>query len=339
MTERLLPAGKLSGALLADLLRSNPVGDPRVLIGPGIGHDSAAIQFGDQALVIKTDPITFPTDRPAYHLIHINANDLACQGALPRWLLVTALFPAGNTTADGVRRLFADLVESARTIGVELIGGHTEITAGLNRPLLIGTMLGEVDTGKLVRPTDARPGDRLLMTQSAGIEGTAILANEGSGRGIDPAILSIAHDYLENPGISVVNAAMALSRAGAVSAMHDPTEGGIATAVREIAAAAGAGLIMARENVPVSPETAAIAAAFGIDPLGLLSSGSLLAAVPKDRVAIAEDALRVVDVPFAWIGKLTPVDKGIQLRESGTVGPLPEFAVDELARVLAEEIY
>lgn len=331
----MLPAGKIPGGLLADLLGTIESNDPRVLLGPGTGHDSAAIAFGDLALVAKTDPITFPTERAAYHLVHINANDIACQGATPRWLLVTALLPAGKTAETEITALFEAIVEAATSIGVTVVGGHTEITTGIDRPLLVGTMLGDVPRDQLVRPGNARPGDRLLMTESAGLEGTAILAEMNVG-GLPPADKSAAMNLIVNPGISVVRAARALHDAGAVSAMHDPTEGGIATAAREMAIAAGCDLVVSRQAVPLRDVTATLCRSAGVDPLGLLSSGSLLAAIPKDHMEAAERALTTAGIAFAWIGKLTPAGSGMRLRDGVDEISLPEFAVDELARVLGD---
>ncbi|HQY31334.1 MAG TPA: AIR synthase related protein, partial [Thermomicrobiales bacterium] len=202
-----LPPGKIPGALLSDLLARYPMTDSRVLIGPGTGHDSAAISFGDTALVLKTDPITFITDQPAHHLIHVNANDIACQGATPKWLLVTVLLPAGLVDAEAAKDLFEQLQVVAQSVGVSIVGGHTEITNGLDRPLLIGTMLGEVEIARLVRPSDAKPGDRILMTRSAGIEGTAILGMEAESKGVSPEIAARARAFIHSPGISVLAAA------------------------------------------------------------------------------------------------------------------------------------
>jgi hydrogenase expression/formation protein HypE len=334
-----LPAGKLPGDLLGRLLERHAVQDERVLIGPGTGRDAAAIRFGDTALVVKSDPITFPTDRPAHHLVHVNANDIACQGATPRWLLVTALLPHGIATAEMASALFADLNRCAAEVGVEVIGGHTEITIGLDRPILVGTMLGETAADRLIDPRNAKPGDRLLMTEVAGIEGTVILASELAAelraRGVPDETLTVARSMLSDPGISVLAEARALADADAVSAMHDPTEGGIGTALRELAIAAVCGLVVSRDAMRLADPTRAVADALGIDPLGMLSSGSLLAAVPKDRMQAAEDALSRAGVPFAWIGKLTPPETGLRIISGTTETILPEFTVDEVARLLA----
>jgi hydrogenase expression/formation protein HypE len=335
----ILPPGKLPGDLLGRLLERHSIHDERVLIGPGMGRDAAAIQFGKTALVVKTDPITFPTERSALHLVHVNANDLACQGAVPRWLLVTALLPHGSTTAESAASMFADLNAAAAQIGVSVIGGHTEITIGLDRPILVGTMLGEVAVDRLIDPRHAAPGDRLLMTKSAGIEGTVVLADEMRSllvsRGVSGDMIDAAAAMIEDPGISVLAEAQALCAVDAVDALHDPTEGGIAAAVRELALASGCGVMISRDAIPIAPETVAIAAALNIDPLGMLASGSLLAAVPRECMEAAEDALIAAGIPYAWIGKLTPPEAGMRVRTGMAESALPEFAVDEVARVLA----
>jgi len=335
----ILPPGKLPGELLGRLLERHAVDDERVLIGPGTGRDAAAIRFGDSALGVKTDPITFPTDRSALHLVHINANDIACQGAVPKWLLVTALLPHGSTSAESAAAMFAEVNAAAGQVGVSVVGGHTEITIGLDRPILVGTMLGEVAVNRLIDPRDAVPGDRLLMTKTAGIEGTVILADELRSlllsRNIPSETIDAAVAMIEDPGISVIAEARALCAADAVHALHDPTEGGIATAVRELALASGCGVVISRDAIPVAHETSEIAAALNVDPLGMLASGSLLAAVPKSALQAAEEALAEAGIPFAWIGKLTPPESGMRMRSGMAEADLPDFAVDEIARVFA----
>jgi hydrogenase maturation factor len=234
--------------------------------------------------------------------------------------------------------MFAELNVAAGEIGVSLVGGHTEVTVGLDRPILVGTMLGTTDAAGLITPAQSKPGDRVLMTRSAGIEGTALIANEFRSRllsVVDSAVIDRAANFLEEPGISVLSEASALSRACAVSAMHDPTEGGIATAIREIAEAAGCGAVIAQTAIPVAPETSAICDALGLDPLGLLSSGALLAIVPAERMAAAASALDEEGTPYSWIGKLAPRDAGVSMRVDDHYVDFPVFVVDELARLMA----
>lgn len=334
----ILPAGKLPHAILARLLAEHVDLDSSVVVGPGLGRDAAVVRHEGDYLVVKSDPITFAADRAAEHLVHINANDLACMGARPRWLLVTALFPEHTTTIERVEGTFRELRAACAAVGVSLVGGHTEITLGLDRPLLIGSMLGEVGVDGLIDPARARPGDRLLMTKTAGIEGTAVLAAER--RALLKSKLGIAttleaRGMLDDPGISIVREAELLAEDGLASALHDPTEGGIATAVHELAVAAGLGAFISRDRVPVANATRSICEALELDPLGLLASGSLLAAIPADRAATAEARLDEARIPWSWIGKLTPPEFGFQLRDGSNEVELTLFSTDEATRALS----
>lgn len=334
-----LAVGKLPGELLSDLLDAYPISDTSVIVGPGVGMDAAAVDVGHDLLVVKSDPITFAKERAPLYLVNVNANDLACMGATPRWMLVTALLPEGQTSEALVRQLFDELHSACADRGISLIGGHTEITGGLDRPILIGNLLGTVAPGKLLKPGGARPGDRILVSRPIAIEGTALLACDAREQ-LEPLVgrevLDRAETFLDEPSISVRFDAGVLHDTGAVSAMHDPTEGGIATGVRELAMSARLGAVMSRSNVPVMPETAAIAEALQLDPLGMLASGSLLATVPPANMAIVEQACRDHDIPFAWIGKIAPAERGMVLREGINEVDLPSFTTDEVARALLD---
>jgi hydrogenase maturation factor len=332
-----LAIGKLPGEMLADLLDAYPIDDPSVIVGPGVGMDAAAVDVGQDLLVVKSDPITFAKERAPLYLVNVNANDLACMGATPRWMLVTALLPDGKTDEPMVRNLFEELNQACRDRGISLIGGHTEITEGLDRPILIGNLLGTVAPDKLLKPGGARVGDRILISRPVAIEGTALLASDAREK-LEPivgkAVLDRAEAFLEEPSISVRYDAIALHSTGVVTALHDPTEGGIATGVRELAMSAKLGAVVSRANIPVMPETAAIADALGLDPLGMLASGSLLATVPPDKMDVVEQVCREQDIPMAWIGKITPPERGIVLRDGNQEIDLPAFSTDEVARAL-----
>ena len=333
----ILPVGKLPGALLGELLGGIRTDDQDILIGPGVGRDAAALAIGGAVLVAKTDPITFASVDAASYLVDINANDVACLGADPRWLLVTALLPEGQTTADDVAAQFRALHAAAARRGVSLIGGHTEITAGLDRPLLVGTMLGTTTRDRLLRPGGARPGNRLLLTKAIAIEGTALLANERGplllGR-LGAAGLARARDLLSEPGISIAAEASALLAAGGVTALHDPTEGGLATGARELADCAGVGVWIDGSAVPVDPLCAAIADQLGLDPLGMLASGSLLVAAEPSAVPGLVAAGARIGVPVTEIGQVVPSGQGCLLRTARGSEPLPEYATDEVSRSL-----
>lgn len=332
-----LPAGKLPGWLLRKVLPGSPR-DPDILVGPGLGRDAAAIAVGGRVVVAKNDPITFASENGAAHLVEVNANDVACMGATPRWLLVTALLPHGVTPAD-VLNQFAELRETCRHRSVELIGGHTEIVSGLARPILIGMMLGDASPSELLRPGQAQPGDVLLVTKGLAIEGTALLARELGDELrelIGDESVRDAARLMDQPGISVLAEADIARRTGQVTALHDPTEGGLASAVRELAVVSGAGVEIDAEAVPILTETRAVATALGIDPLGMLASGSLLIATrPEGAEGIVHD-IEAAGIRVSVVGRLTDDPEEASLISDGEKRPLPEFAVDEVARLLSQ---
>jgi hydrogenase expression/formation protein HypE len=330
-----LPAGKLPGWLLKKILPGS-INDERILVGPGVGFDAAAVAVGDEVIVAKTDPITFASERAPFHLVEVNANDLACMGAEPRWLLVTSLLPVGVTPAE-VLSSFAELTEACRHRGVQVIGGHTEIVPGIDRALLIGSMLGITSEDRLVKPGGAKAGDVVMLTKGLAIEGTALLAQERQEEllpHLGEDLLSRAARLLHDPGISVVADCQAACTVKGVTALHDPTEGGLATAIREIAAPSRLGARLEADRIPVLPETAAICEALDLDPLGLLASGSLLLAAAPEYAADVRVAISAAGIPVSEIGTLTE-EEDFTIVRNGAVEPLPNFAVDEIARLNA----
>lgn len=332
-----LPAGKLPMWLLKKVLPTSGHGAD-VLIGPGIGRDAAAIAVGDRVMIVKSDPITFAESGAEEHLVDVNANDIACMGGIPRWMLVTALLPVGVTPAD-ILRDFASLRDACQRRSVELIGGHTEIVPGIVRPILVGMMIGEVEPARLIEPGKARAGDALLLTKGLAIEGSALLARDHAealrGR-VPEAVIERARRFLDEPGISVLRDARLANDAGKVAALHDPTEGGLATAIREIGMASGVGAVIDAEAIPILPETEAIASALGLDPLGMLASGALLMAARPEAVPAILSAGKQAELPVTVIGHLTDEPGIFTLRTGSESRPLPEFAVDEVARWLSE---
>jgi len=336
--EDVLPLGKLPSALLERLLRRYATPDVRLIVGPGIGRDAAAIAIDEtRTLVVKSDPITFATAEIGWYLVNINANDLACLGATPRWLLVTALLPEGRTTATLVEAIFAGLHAACLPLGIALAGGHTEITHGLDRPILVGTLLGEVERAQLVQPGAARAGDLIILTKALAVEGTAIIAGERAAEVAarhGAAFADRCAAFLHEPGISVARDARIALQAGA-TVLHDPTEGGVATGLAELAAAAGLGVRIAGDALPLYPETARLCADYGLDPLGLIASGSLLAGVPPAAVPRVLADLKAAGIAATVIGEYTPPEAGLVLRRGQQEVPLPTFAADEIARLFA----
>jgi len=332
-----LPPGKLTAPFLDRLINTYVKPHASVLVGPGPGRDAAAIDFNGSTLVAKTDPITFASENASQYLVTINANDLACLGAEPRWLLVVVLLPEHGTTSAKVETHFRELSHACEANGITLIGGHTEITIGLDRAIFVGTLLGDVPPGGLLSPGGAQSGDLILLTKSIAIEGTALLAKELDGA-LLPKMgrkwLDRAGALLHEPGISIVSDARLLLQSGGVTALHDPTEGGLATGIHELAAAASLGAEIDTAAVPVLAETKSLAAHLGIDPFGMLASGALLATIPADRLAVVNTHL-AGRLSYVVIGRMLPKGSGCWQVRDGSRAPLPYFARDEVARILA----
>lgn len=333
----LLPAGKLPNVLLDRLLHRFTADDPRLLVGPQMGVDAAVIDFGATYLVAKTDPITFATAEIGWYAVNVNANDIAVMGATPRWFMATVLLPAGQATPALAEAIYDQIAAACADLDVALAGGHTEITVGLDRPIVSGTMLGEVAPARLVRSSNVQPGDDLVLAGCIPIEGTALIACEKQAdllaRGFDPALLHRAQGFLHDPGISVVRAARLAVEAAAVHAMHDPTEGGLATGLWEMAQASGVGMDVDFDAVPIPPESQALCAAYGLDPLGVIASGALLVALSPQESGRLLAALARAGLSGQIIGRATISDGELSARRGGVAVPYPQFAVDEIARI------
>jgi hydrogenase maturation factor len=334
-----LKAGKLPPELLARCLAKIPRRDPRVMLWPEVGEDAAAIEFDDRLLAAKTDPITFAADLIGWYAVHINANDIATCGAVSRWFMATVLLPEG-ADAELAESIFDQIMWGCGELGVSLVGGHIEVTPQVARPLIVGCMLGEAARGGLIRTGGAQVGDLIVVTKGVAIEGSAILAREGAAdlraRGVSEETIAAAREFLFRPGISVVADAAALLRVGGVTAMHDPTEGGLAAGLAEMASAGRHGLRVNLKAIPVLRECREICAALGIKPLGLIASGALLAALAPAKASLAVEALAAQGISAAIIGEVRPHDEGLTLVGADEAQPLPRFERDELARYLDE---
>lgn len=300
----ILPIGKLSTSFLNDLLSYLNTPDPQVIVGPGIGLDCAVISLGNRLLVFKSDPITFATDNIGWYAVQVNVNDIVTTGALPRWFLATLLLPERYTTAELIERINHQLLAACQQIGMTVIGGHTEITAGLDRPIIAGTIIGEVAPGSLITPQGARPDDRILLTKGVPIEATAIVAREFPQRlaaSLTSAELEQARHFLTDPGISIYREARLASATGHVTAMHDPTEGGLAAALWELATASQNSLVVDLARTPIPPLSAKICHALDLNPLAAIASGALLmttstATAPQVRQTLEQAGIRCVEI-------------------------------------------
>lgn len=335
--EKIYPIGKLPTEDLDRLLRRYVLPtDPRVLVGPGIGQDATVISFGSKALVVKSDPITFATEQIGWYAVNINANDIAAMGASPKWFMATLLLPENTTTPALVERIFAGLVDACLELGVTLCGGHTEISYGLTRPLIIGHMLGEADADSIVSAAGARIGDDILLTKGIAIEGTALIAMEKAAvlaKEFSPTFLGACQNYLQKPGLSVVKDARLAMETGGVHAMHDPTEGGLATGLRELAMAAGVGLLIDADRIPLLSEAKILCDRFGLDPLGTIASGALIIAADPHLSTAILSRLSNEGIAASIVGTTREPQFGIKMQRDGTIVDLPTFNRDEIGKI------
>ncbi len=327
--------GKLPPEILTRLL-SRAHSDSSVIIGPAYGEDAAAVRFGGKVLIAAADPVTFATDRIGYYAVCVNANDIAVLGATPKYFLATILLPEGSTESDA-ESVFSEIEQSCQAIGVTLIGGHTEITPTVTQTVVSGCMLGEATEDSLIRTGGAAVGDAIVLIGGYAIEGASILAREAASslqsHGVSEQTISRAAAYVDTPGICIVDSARIAKEIGGVTAMHDPTEGGVATALREVATAAGKGFSIDRDALQPLQECDIICRALRIDPLGLIASGCLILTIDPSR---ADDLLCECisrDIAASVIGRVVPADRGIRFTD-GT--DLPTFERDEIARYLDE---
>ena len=327
--------GKYPASLLEKLLQTASVSDPQVILGPGVGEDAAVLDLGGTLLVAKSDPITFASDRIGWYAVQVNANDVACTGGVPRWFLATLLVPE-RFTEDQAEELFKQVLDACNAIGVTLMGGHSEVTYGIDRPIVSGTMLGVVDRDRLVKTGGAQEGDSIVVTKGIAIEGTALLARERADdlrkAGMPDDAITQSAELLDSLGISVIDDAQIACDTAQVHSMHDVTEGGLITALREVASASGLGLAIEEDSVPVLPATREVCQALGLDPLGLLASGALLITLPPGDVPPLLAALEKRGIDGWEIGLMLASEEGlISIGREGEV-ELPQFSRDELAR-------
>ncbi|MCL5074495.1 MAG: AIR synthase family protein [Chloroflexi bacterium] len=300
-----------------------------VLVHAALGEDSAVIDFGDSVCVVSTDPITGATKRSGWLAVHISCNDVAANGATPLGVLPTLLLTE-ESTEDEVRGIMEEVHQAALELGVEVLGGHTEVTPGLPMTIISLAAIGRAPKERFVTSAGAQPGDDLLITKSAAIEGTAILAIDYGDmllRTLDLATVQRAQALIRQ--ISVVPEGIKAAACG-VSAMHDVTEGGVIGGLFELAEASGVGLEVWLERIPIRPETEAICALFGADPLRLISSGAMLITA-RDGQRI-KGALEEQGIAASLIGRVTEGER--LLYREGVGIPLVPCERDELWRIL-----
>lgn len=278
--------------------------DEDVIVGPAYGEDTAAIRIGDQTLVVNADPISLAIDRIGTLGVHVACNDVAASGARPRWLTNVVFLPGEDR--DILDRITDQVHEAALELGVSIVGGHSEYAPELSQPLLSLTCFGVTD--RYIPSSGATPGDVLLLTKGAAIEGTAILATDFRDRlegTVDDDVLEAAAGFFDD--ISVVEDATIVGEYA--TAMHDPTEGGLIDGLLEVAAASNVALTVERSAIPIREETVTICEAMGVDPFRIFGSGALLAAVPADTQKAVVAELEEAGIRVGVIGRVMDADR------------------------------
>jgi hydrogenase maturation factor len=330
----MLTLGKLPIDFLTTCIALSGAPDLRVHIGPRFGEDCAVIDLGEQYLITKTDPVTFTAEDVGWYAVHVNANDVATMGARPVWFQACLLFPQG-ATEDNVRQVFLQIDAACKELGIAVTGGHTEVTNAVTRPVVIGDMHGVVAKDRLVTSGGARPGDLVVMTKTAGIEGTGILAIEKAielRSHLDTALLQEALGLRHTLGISVVKEAL-LAAAYGTTAMHDPTEGGIAMGLYELATASEVGITLNLDAIPILPVTQQVCRYFDLNPLGLISSGTLLLTIPQDRWQDLRAVFAAKEIAAQVIGTIHQ-GHSIDAFANGKPASFTYSETDELTKVL-----
>ncbi len=334
-TSKKLKCGKLPDNELSKILEKyTNSANERVLLGPKLGEDAGIIDMGSKTnncLAVAVDPIMVNISNAPYFAVAINVNDIVTRGATPKWASSSVFFPEGSTL-DDVDRFFGQLYDAIKPHGISIVTGHTEVTSLLKNPGIVLTMLGEVDKDKIITTSGAKEGDSLVLTGSAGIEGTAILAADmyQSLQGkVDESTIGRAKQFLYDPGICVAQAAY-IAWNHSPHSLHDPTEGGVRKGIEELAIASGNGVYVDYDKIPIREETQKICAVTGDDPLGIFGSGALLISIGKDKVKSLLRDYQKVGIVAQEIGRVTSEDKGRVLRYQGKEIPLLASYTDGL---------
>lgn len=332
MTKDVLPFGKLDPKILQQIVFTR-LGSPspRVIIGPKIGEDAALIDFDEKVLVVHSDPITGAIENIGWLAVNICANDIATKGVRPLWVLVVMILPQ-RIRVSQLKHITGQINEAAKELGIAVIGGHSEVTPGISRPIIVVTALGEVEKSKYVSSSGAVVGDSVILTKGAAIEGTAILSTELKKTleaKVNKSVLLKAQKFIEM--ISVVEDALTAIEVGGVHAMHDATEGGVAGALQEIAWASNVGVRAYEKKIPIYKEAKTICEALNIDPLKTMSSGALLISADSKKAQEIIAALKEKGIQASVIGKVVEKKGGAYLiRSDGTKLDLSEPIREEL---------
>lgn len=336
--EKLYP-GKLDHSFLQELIDRYTCRDDQVVQGAQVGEDATVIELGEYYLVAKSDPITFAPENIGKYAVYVNANDIACMGATPKWFLATILLPE-HSTRSLAENIFQEIAAVCQKEAICYCGGHTEVTVSLDRPIVIGHMLGVVKKEKLLLKRNARRGDHLILANVIPIEATAIIAahkQQELESLFSDEFVARCKSLLDDPGISVLPSVRIAMSSGKMRAFHDPTEGGLATAIHEIAMASGLGAIIHYEKIPIQTEAKLICDLFDIEPIGCISSGALICIVPPKSVQSLLQAFAQHHIVAEEIGKLLAADEGVTMMRGGVRQRMPIYPQDEVLKIFSSK--
>ncbi|MFW9949960.1 MAG: AIR synthase related protein [Candidatus Thorarchaeota archaeon] len=307
-------------------------------MGSNLGEDAAVIDMGDKFLVAKTDPITFTSDAIGYYVVNVNVNDIVCTGATPKWFQSTILLPEKKTNIELIESIFKDIHDTCKAMHITVIGGHTEISSNLDRPIVIGSLLGEVEKEKLVLTSGAKLGDDILLTKGIFIEGTSIIGHEKAvflrSKGYSEDFINRCKEYLFNPGICVYKEALLANKKFPIKSMHDPTEGGLATGLAEIALASKTGVTVDENKIKILPEPLELTKVFRLNPLNTISSGSLLICIEREYTQDLIQFLRNQSIEVEKIGEITSSKAGLRIMNTKRkIEKLHYSETDEITKI------
>jgi hydrogenase expression/formation protein HypE len=327
-----LPPGKIPIDILKEVVFKNLGAERKeVTVGPAAGIDGAVLDLGNKSLVVSMDPITGAVERIGWLSVNVNANDVATFGVAPAFLSSCILLPE-NSERKLVETISTQMNAAAKDLGIAIVGGHCESTPGLANPIVVCCMMGMTENGRYVTAGGAKSGDKLILTKSAGIEGTAILATDREKelrKTLSGAVLEEAKTFWNQ--ISVVKDALTARKTGGVHAMHDPTECGVAGGIHEMADASKVGVKVIEEAITVQPETAKICRHFQIDPLQLIGSGALLISAEAKNANQIVSNLKRESVQASVIGEFTEnMEQRVLMRKIGGEKALPRPLSDHL---------
>ncbi len=331
-----LPLGKLEPEFLSYLIAKYTTADSSIIVAPQVGIDATVIAFGDKYLIAKTDPITFTADDIGFYAININANDIACMGGIPRWFLATLLLPEKQTDKGLVEKIFSQIQLACRDLNISFCGGHTEVTYGMNRPILVGQMLGEVSREKLIDRKNVAPGDVVLLTKGIAIEAVSIIARERReelNKIYAPDFVEKCANFIYHPGISVLADCQLAVASSGVHALHDPTEGGLAMGLHELSRATHCGIKIIEQEIPIIPEANLLCDQFNLNILGVIASGALLIVAAEEAVNSISTNLKKKGINVSTIGTMMPEEYGIKLVGKQQLMDLPKFHQDEITKL------